>query len=161
MSATAANPALPVEAPRKSRKLVLIVAAVAVLAAGGGGAWWWMGRGADGAHAKPAAAPALYHPMEPVFVVNLADPDGSKYLQVEVQLMTRDPDALAQLAQHAPRIRNRLLLLYGQQHSAGLRTRADKERLQKESLAEVQAILKSETGKPGVEAVYFTSFVTQ
>ena len=91
----------------------------------------------------------------------MARNSGQRYLQVEVQAMTRDPEVDAMLQAHSPRIRNRLMLLFGQQTSEKLHTRADKERLQREALAEVQAILKAETGKPGVEALYFTSFVTQ
>nr|WP_281379698.1 flagellar basal body-associated FliL family protein [Rehaibacterium terrae] len=99
--------------------------------------------------------------MEPAFVVNLADRDLDRYLQVEVQVMTRDASVIPALEAHMPLIRNRLLLLFGQQHADQLRSREDKERLQEEALAELQAILAEVAGKPGIEAVYFTNFVTQ
>ncbi|MFZ5661549.1 MAG: flagellar basal body-associated FliL family protein [Pseudomonadota bacterium] len=145
----------------KRRWPLFLALAVALAGAGGGGAWWWFGRAQAEAPKRAAPKPAIYHALEPTFVVNLADPDAPRYLQVEVQLMTRDPEVQPVIELHAPRIRNRLLLLFSQQYSTNLRTRADKERLQREALAEVQAILKAETGKPGVEALYFTSFVTQ
>ena len=48
-------------------------------------------------------------------MVNLSGPvDGPRYLQVEVQLMTRDPEALPALQTHAPAIRAKLLMLFSQ-----------------------------------------------
>jgi flagellar protein FliL len=113
--------------------------------------------------AAPAApsAPAQYIALDPPFVVNLADASGDRYLQVEVQLMTRTPKMEETLTQHMPVIRNRLLLLFSQQTVEGVRTREAKEALQAEALKEVQAVLTEATGKPGIEALYFTSFVTQ
>ena len=45
--------------------------------------------------------------------------------------------------------------------AAELSSREGKEELQAEALASIQGILERETGIPGVEAVYFTSFVMQ
>jgi flagellar FliL protein len=60
-----------------------------------------------------------------------------------------------------PRIRNNLLMLFSAQRCADVRDRAGREKLQAAALKEVQDVLQAETGKPGVEALYFTSFVTQ
>lgn len=158
------TPAAPAPEKKKKGKLVLIlVVLVVLLAGGGGGAFWWMQSKAHAAAApaKPAAALAQYHALEPAFVVNLADGDTVRYLQADVQLMTRDADTLAALELHAPALRNRLLLLFSQQTSAQLAQRSGKERLQEKALKEVQAVLKSEKGPAKVEAVYFTSLVTQ
>ena len=113
--------------------------------------------------AAPAApsAPAQYMALEPPFVVNLADTSGDRYLQVEVQLMSRTPKMEETLKQHMPLIRNRLLLLFSQQTVEGVRSREAKEKLQADALKEVQAVLTEATGKPGIDALYFTSFVTQ
>jgi flagellar FliL protein len=75
--------------------------------------------------------------------------------------MTRDPATRAALEQHAPALRNRLLLLFGQQSALQIAQRRGKERLQQQALAEVRAVLKDETAPDKVEAVYFTSLVTQ
>jgi len=40
-------------------------------------------------------------------------------------------------------------------------TIAGKQKIRDEALAEVQNVMKQETGKTGVEAIYFTSFVMQ
>nr|WP_255703515.1 flagellar basal body-associated FliL family protein [Lysobacter sp. GX 14042] len=99
--------------------------------------------------------------MDPAFVVNLADPDSVRYLQADVQLMTRDPATAAAIELHAPAIRNRLLLMFGQHTADQLSQRAAKERLQDSGRDEVRALLKAEGAPAGVEALYFTSFVTQ
>lgn len=153
----------------KPRSPLLITALVAVLAAGaaGGGAWYFATSSQhDTKTAKPATkavpAPAQYFGLEPPFVVNLNSSfDGPRYLQVEVQLMTRDPAALEAIKLHAPAIRAKLLMLFSQVEPTQIADRAGKERLQADSLAEVQKLLKAETGTKGADELLFTSFVTQ
>lgn len=169
MPAEKSSPKAAESAPKKSRKPLVIIAAVLVLAVGGGAAWFVLGGKGDGKDAEAAAAApgsipaqAQYFALEPVFVVNLASADGSsRYLQAEVQLMTRDPLAVAAIESHAPAIRARLLMLFSQQSADGLLSRQGKEKLQAAALAEVRKLLVEETGKPAAEALLFTSFVMQ
>ncbi len=105
--------------------------------------------------------PAQYIALEPAFIVNLADTDGVRYLQADVQLQTRDPDTVAAIGLHTPIIRNRLLLLFGQQTSQQLTGRTGKERLQAQALAEVRAVLKAQHAANKVDALLFTSVVIQ
>ncbi|WP_043689637.1 flagellar basal body-associated FliL family protein [Luteimonas huabeiensis] len=148
----------PARAPR--RRLPLLLALVAVLAAAAAAAWFVLVRPQAPASSLPA--PAQYVPMAPPFVVNLDEtPAGPRYLQVEVQLLSRDPLAVEQLRRHEPALRARLLMLFAQQTYAGIADRAGKERLRAEALAEVQALMRAETGGPGAEDLLFTSFVTQ
>ena len=152
-------------AAKGSSKLPWILLTVVILGgAGGGGFFWWQSQQAathSTANAKAARAPAQYFALEPAFVVNLADTESVRYLQAEVQLVTRDPNTRAAMELHQPAIRNRLLLLFGQQSSAQLGQRTGKERLQATALKEVRDILKRETAPDKVEAVIFTSLVTQ
>lgn len=159
----------PAAPPKKSRTLFYIIAVLLLAGAGGGGFWYFtQGAGSHGAHDKPAAdvapkgkAPAIYLPMQPAFVVNLEDAEALRYMQIDLELMARNPKAIEDAKTHMPRIRNSLLLLFGQQHAFDLSTRQGKETLQAKALAEIQRVLKEETGSPGVEAVYFSSFVIQ
>lgn len=151
-------------AKKKSRTWLWISLAIVVLGAGGG--WWWQSQQAAHATtkaAKPQRAPAQYYALEPAFVVNLvdADADAVRYLQADVQLVTRDNETRAAVETHAPAIRNHLLLLFGQQSVAQLSQRSGKERLQAAALAEVRQVLKHEAAPDKVEAVIFTSLVTQ
>ncbi len=160
----------PAASSRDGGKLPMIITLVAILvAAGAGGGWYWSSKRALAAEQAAAEAarpklpaPAQYLALEPPFVVNLnGGLDGPQYLQVEIQLMTRDPAALADLQRHAPAIRARLLMLLAQQNAESIADRAGKERLQAEALAEVRKLMSTETGQPGAEALLFTSFVTQ
>jgi flagellar FliL protein len=155
--------AKPTPAPDKTnnkKKTLLIAIGAAVVLAGAGIAGYFLLAGGDDA-GKTVQLPAHYHAMTPAFVVNLADADSTRYLQADVQLMTRDTETLTALKLHDPAIRNRLLLLFGSQSSAALAERAGKETLQKQALAEVRAVLKSEKAPDKVDALYFTSLVTQ
>jgi flagellar FliL protein len=159
---------------KKAGKPWLLIIAIAVIAAGaaGGGAWFFASHSGDAkaeqhAESKDAKtgnvpAPAQYFALEPPFVVNLiGSAGGARYLQVEVQLMTRDPEAMKNIQLHAPAIRAKLLMLFAQQNAEALITRTGKERLQNDALTDVKKLLIAETGKPSVEALLFTSFVMQ
>lgn len=104
---------------------------------------------------------ASYLPLAPAFVVNINDGDASHFLQVEIEVAAKSPAAVEALKLHNAQIRNALLMLLGAQTAADVASREGKEALQKKVLEEIQKILSKETGKPGVDAVYFTSFVMQ
>lgn len=152
----------------KSWLVPVLISVIVAAVAGGGAAWFFVSRasapaeGAESAEAEAEAPkpPAIYTSIDPAFVVNLAD-EEVRYLQVEIQVMSREPTVGDDLKTHMPMIRNRLLLLFSQQKSSELRTREDKERLQSAALQEVQAVLTEQTGKSAIEALLFTSFVTQ
>jgi len=168
-------------------KIIAIVlgAVVAASAAGGGVTWFLTGKpatastagkdaaaegsedaaegeeaGHDGEGKAPAKA-AKYLALDPALVVNLAAPDSGRYLQVSVEVMTREDKALDDLKLHMPVIRNNLLMLFGQQTAESLAGRDGREALRQLALTEVQKVMHEETGKDAIEALYFTSFVTQ
>jgi flagellar FliL protein len=154
--------------------LPMLLAVVLSVGASAGVSWFLMQRavaefkaatpveGEEQAEAAPVPkAPPVYMSIDPAFVVNLEDPSGLRFLQLQMEVMGRDAKLLEASKQHLPRIRNALLMLLGQQKIADLSTRDGKERLQAAVLAEFQKILQEETGQPVVEAVYFTSFVMQ
>ncbi|QDW65546.1 flagellar basal body-associated FliL family protein [Luteimonas granuli] len=150
------------ERPRKRKIGRLVLAAVlALVIVGGGGLAWYMFTGQqDPAESLPPKAD--YLALSPAFVVNLEESSGGpRYLQVEVQLVTRDPAATAQLQHHAPALRARLLMLFAQQTREALSSREGKEALQARALEEVRALMVAETGQPQADALLFTSFVTQ
>jgi flagellar protein FliL len=163
----------PAPAPRKAGGIGVILAAVLLSVLGSAGSAWFVAKQAIAA-AQPKVeeedkaeapavpkTPALYFALEPAFIVNLEDERAQRFLQVQVEVMTREAKIIEQLQRHTPRIRSQLLLLFGQQNAGELATRAGKEKLQADVLAEIQAVLLAETGKAEVEAVYFTSFVIQ
>ena len=85
-----------------------------------------------------------------------------RFLQITVQVMTRDPLTADLVRHNDPVVRNDLLLLFANQRYEQIATREGKERLRDEALAAVRRVVESSGGRPElVEAVYFTSFVMQ
>lgn len=148
--------------PAKGRKgMMLLMGMTLLVSAGTAGYVWYSKSSAATAAEAPAPLPTSYYSLTPTFVVNLADDGVVRYLQADVEVLTRDADTLAALETHAPAMRNRMLLLLSQQTSETLRDRAGKEALQKAALAEVKAVLSTQGQAAKVDAVIFTSLVTQ
>jgi flagellar FliL protein len=120
-------------------------------------------KGADAKPAKPAKSkePPQYLAFDPPLVVSFQDQSTMRFLQVTVEVMGRSEETLAAVKTHMPVIRNNLLMMLGGRNMQQLTERDGKEKLRQDALAEVQRILKENTGKPGVEDLYFTSFVVQ
>jgi flagellar FliL protein len=116
------------------------------------------------AHGKVVAGapkPAIYYAFDPPFVVSFEDETAVRFLQVQVEVMAREQTAIDGVQQHAPAIRNNLLNVINARDYKTLLTVEGKEKLRQECLKETQKILQKETGSPGIEDLYFTSFVVQ
>ena len=162
------NAAADVDAvPKKSNKwLIIAIATIVVLAGGGAAAFMLMGHGdAHGkkeAKAKEPLAPPLYVALDPPFVVNFEGEQLVRFLQITVQVMTRDPAAVELLKANDPVIRNDLLLLFANQKYEVVAARAGKEKLRSDALAAIRHVVEISGGKAEhIEQVYFTSFVMQ
>lgn len=105
--------------------------------------------------------PAVYFPFDPPLIVNFDDAQAVRFLQLQIEVLLRDEHETEVVKLHSPVIRNNLLMLMNGRDYKSLMSREGKEALRKECLAEVQRILKHETGKPIVEDLFFTSFVVQ
>ncbi len=113
--------------------------------------------GAEGEH----AAAASYVDLKPPFIVNFQAGGKTRYLQLELSLMTMDPVATEQMNVHLPLIRNTILMVLNQQDIGDLQTPEGKEALRAAILEKVRALLEKEIKKPVVEQVFFTGFVMQ
>lgn len=110
---------------------------------------------------KKAKAPLNYIPLDPPFVVNFTADTDIRFLQITVEVGTRESDSVDLVKEHRPAIRNALVMLFSSQDPYALNTREGKEQLRAETLSEIQGVMKEETGDPVVESVFFTSFVMQ
>ncbi|MCX7513146.1 flagellar basal body-associated FliL family protein [Frateuria hangzhouensis] len=118
--------------------------------------------GKDGDEAAPAKAePEFFLPLDPAFVVNFRDDASMRYLQIGVTLMSHEQAALDTVKSVDPVVRNALVMLFSRQDYAMLTDPNGKQKLQAQALEAVRKIVAARTGKPGVDAVYFTSFVMQ
>lgn len=153
-------------APKKKKGNMLLIGALVVLAAGGAGGWFMMkgdhGKGgAESAAELAKSKPAVYLQLDPAFVVNFQDDAALRFLQIGVNVMSHDPEAIAAAKEADPEIRNALLMLFSAQDMKSLSDVKGKQKLQAAALAEIQRVLKDKIGRPGVDAVYFTSFIMQ
>lgn len=153
-------------AGKKKKKLLIIGgAAVAVLVLAGVLAFVLLGgkKDAESGEAKVEAPPppTLYVPLGEKFTITLSAKDRAHYFVVSISAMTHEKPAVEDLEVHAPLIRARLVGMLGGRDFDALRTEEGKEALRTDVLKTIQDVLQAETGKPGVEQVYFTEFVLQ
>lgn len=115
----------------------------------------------QGKPAEKKLGPPQYLPLDPALVVSFEDRGAVRFLQVTVEVMARDIEAIEAVNTHSPVIRNNLLMLMGGKTLTELTSREGKEQLRSDSLAEVQSILTKFGSKASIEDLYFTSFVVQ
>ena len=137
--------------------------AFAVSGGGGGG-----GGIADGK--------ANYFKLEPAFVVNIMDGSTLRFMQLELDLMTMDSEAIQAVQDHHAPIRHELIMLFAHRDISEVLGVQQREKLRHEALAVVQHVLEkyahidsnsqAETGDghkypTGIQEVLFTSYVIQ
>lgn len=109
--------------------------------------------------------PPHYFSMDPKFVVSFSNQKYARFMQFSLEVMSRDPEIIKKLEEHNPVIRSSLLMLFGSQGYDEMVTREGKEKLLKDTAADINNTLKKVTGNSdmenAVEAAYFTSFVIQ
>ncbi len=150
------------------KKLMLAGAGLALLGAGVFGGMTFFGGDAPAEDAEvaeeeaPTASPALYTSLHPPLVVNFRDSLGdSHFMQVTMEVMSRDQSDLNSVRDHVAVIRNSLILLYSGVIYEEITTREGKEKMLADGLAEIQRVMTEQTGETSVEAVYFTALVIQ
>jgi len=149
--------------------MVMIIGGILLVAVSIGGVFFGMkhfgmlgGASAPQQNVDPHAHnPAIYFPLEPAFVVNFKDRGRTRFLQITMEVMARDPQIIEDIKAHMPLIRNNILLLLSNQQAEKLHSPEGKEEIRQSVLEEMIKILGEETGRIKVEGLYFTSFVTQ
>lgn len=112
--------------------------------------------------AEPAKSPPIYQSLHPPLVVNFKDAAGdAHFMQVTMEVMARDQEVINAVREHTPVIRNSLILLFSSAIYDEVTTRAGKEKMLADGLAEINEVMTHETGEPSVESVYFTALVIQ
>lgn len=153
------------EVPTKRGRIPLMIGLVLFVLAGLGGAYFWHSRSSSQATAGGAdqSKPEIYLPLEPAFVVTFREGDGEalRYLQVGVTLMSHDPAAISVAKDADPVVRDNLVALFSSQKFEVVSEAAGREKLQADALVAVRKIVQKRLGRPGIEALYFTSFVIQ
>jgi len=165
---------LGIETEKGSKKKLIILIAVGLLVLLGGGlsVGWFLFGGDDEqdgvaeevqqeTETEIEKLPAIYHPLDPLFVVNLPPGGKARMLQVGVQVMARKPELIEFIQHNDPMIRHDLLNLFSSQEGEKLSSRKGKEKLQAEVLKNLNRIVQDQEAPGEIEGVYFTSFVMQ
>lgn len=174
------------EAPKKSKKKLFVIIGITLLlvAVLGVGLFfgykWWMGRpaaaGADNAteqkveagghgektgEAKGEKAAGAEGGGElvsiPPFLVNLADPQGRRYLKLALDIEVKDKLAADELNKNMPKVKDALLLLLSSKTYDDLASIENKILLKKEIVERMTLVL----GEQKVLRVYITEIVIQ
>jgi len=118
---------------------------------------------------------ANYYEIKPPITVNL-QADRIRYIQVKVQLMSREVKTLEKIEANKPAIIDSLITLITAQSLNTMRNVTTREKVRAEALTQIQILLEhiagivpgEKIGKgeeattvKGVEALYFTDFVVQ
>ncbi|HEY3698467.1 MAG TPA: flagellar basal body-associated FliL family protein [Spongiibacteraceae bacterium] len=176
------------EAAARKKKLLLLGAVGVVLLLVAGGGTWFALRMLSGDKAKPVEAvsaeparpavaagekkeekkeekselkPAFYDLLDPAFLANYSVAGRQHYLQLSLAVMAREQSGIDALHTHMPLVRNRVVLLLSGEVFEQLQTDDGRVQLQQKLLKAMQEILTKETGKPGIEQVFFINFVMQ
>lgn len=157
-----------------SKKMVLILGGVVVLllvVLGAGAAWYFLAGGSESPAEEQAAVvkkpEAIYVQLrtlggKPSFIANFYDQGRrQRFMQVFAVARTREESSAEALKKHMPLVVYALTTLFSNQSFTDMQTAEGKERLRLEATAKVQEILQKETGKPGIDEVFFTNFVMQ
>lgn len=168
MSADKAAPDASPAPKAGKKKLIIIIAAALVLLLGGGGAGALYLKGkaakaaaeaaeADGddsakkdAHGgdhADAGHPPTFLPLDP-FVVNLADKDADRYVQIGITLEVDNALFADQMKGYMPAIRNTILLIIAGKTSRDLIDRSGKEDLAEEIQREAVRPMGIDIAKP-------------
>lgn len=111
---------------------------------------------------KEGAKKAIYYPMDPAFVVNLSEGPRMHFMQITVQLMTRDPAVITAIEENLPPLRDALIMLLSHQSGETMRSVQGREEVRKQALSDTQKVLAEVAGvKKGLDGLYFTDFVIQ
>ena len=94
-------------------------------------------------------------------VVNVTDNGRVRHLQVSIQLRLDNVADAPLLQEHKPAIQHELVMLLSGREAKNVRSTQGKEKLRAEATEILKKTLQESTGKPLINAVYFTAFVIQ
>ena len=134
----------------KTTTILIVIIAVLVLVMGGVGAWLFLGSDGGGGDSSVSAkkeetvlGPLKYLTLVPEFVVNFGPGSKVRYLQVDLQIVTRDEAALKTISTYRPVLRNDILIVLSSVSFEDLKERSGKEALQKKLLNTINKVVVS------------------
>jgi len=162
----------PAKKGNAKKKIVMAVAGLVLLGTGVGGSLYFTGM-LGGPHDEAAAGAeaqkkkdehkdvAIYFAFPDPFTVNFETDQGLRFLQVSLEVMSYQQEAIDGIQTHMPAIKNNIILLLSNQSYGTLVSLEGKEKIRQNILNEIQGILTKHKVKAKVQEVYFTTFVMQ
>lgn len=116
-------------------------------------------KSSEGGHGEGKRG-VIFYSIKPVFIVNL-NSGRVKFLQIAVDVMTKDPDTITKLTDFLPIVKNELLILFSNKTYDEVKTIEGREALRHEALNTVRRVLEKEAGGSHIDDLLFTGFVVQ
>ena len=148
-------------------KFVLIGLVVALLLVTAGGTWFFLKGSATDVDTPAAKEVSKVLPkpqimsLNPSFVVNLLNERGTRFLQVDIEVMSREDGVMSRVDDYQVIIRHELIMMFSSLTKDQINSIEGRKQIQQRVVDTINAVLEKETGKGGVEEVYFTKFVMQ
>ncbi len=149
--------------------IIMVLAGLVLIGTGVGGSLYFTGMlgGGGDEEAEEAEETAevsevpIYFSFADPFTVNFETDRGLRFLQLSIELMSYQQEAIDAVQVHLPVIKNNLILMLSSQSYGTLITIEGKEEIRKMAINEIQAILTKYEVEAAIEEVYFTNFVMQ
>ena len=107
-----------------------------------------------------AAGGVSYITFSPL-VVNYGNGPRMKYLKAEISVRVEDASTAEAVSHHMPLLRNGLVMLFSQQSEEAVGSPEGKESLRQQALAEINQLIRLETGRGGVVDLFFNNLILQ
>lgn len=119
---------------------------------------------------------ANYYALDPAFLVNIQGQDALHFMQIKINIMTKDTSVIKAIEKHPAPIRHELLMLFSSQQLESVWRPNDRESMRQEALSTINTVLKTYANisaeqslkdshgneyQSGVRDLYFTDFVIQ
>lgn len=147
-----------------NKKIALITGIlIATVAIAMGGYYFISGSGGGSLLSTGGFKAPAYVPMDSL-IVNLADKDRERYVQVVLVLEAGDESAKEALTQMAPVLRSRAMMVLSRKYAEPLKTPEGKQALNGELLDLVRASLEDSNypnPSEGIKQVHFSTLVIQ
>lgn len=115
----------------------------------------------DAAMSEDELPPPIYESMDKPIVANFKAGSRERYLQLVVQFMTRSDETVLAIRKHMPAIIDATYRELGTIRFEELQTNEGREALRQSVLGITRDVLERYTGDPGVDEVFFTTYVFQ
>jgi flagellar FliL protein len=118
------------------------------------------GDGSKEGEQAESSAPEFYQ-VRPSIVITLPASGRTRYVSLDIDLMTHTKSSVKTLEAYAPLIKSNLIDLLSKQTFDEMITEEGKKNLRKQALTLLQTLMNEQAGDPIIEQVLFTSFIVQ